>query len=174
MMTKMTWAMQLVSQQTKYDERWSLMVGNISIIDINYADFFEPAPKAKKGKGKKKVQFAQEDDIEEQPSDAELGFDAMEDDNEEDENEEDEEDQVTKRNLFDADEEDEEADVTSTHQKRLQRVQDQIEEFENENINARHWTLQGEANAKSRPVNSLLEEDLEFDQSVKVKSRAVV
>ncbi|KAI7870462.1 U3 small nucleolar ribonucleoprotein complex, subunit Mpp10 [Spinellus fusiger] len=49
----------------------------------------------------------------------------------------------------------------------MDTVKAQIDQFEQENVGDRHWTLKGESSAKARPLNSLLEEDLEFDHSVK-------
>jgi U3 small nucleolar ribonucleoprotein component len=37
--------------------------------------------------------------------------------------------------------------------------------LEQENIDQKHWTLMGEATSRSRPLNSLLEEDLEFEHA---------
>lgn len=56
----------------------------------------------------------------------------------------------------------------STHQKRLADIASEIATFEQENVGAKDWTLMGEATARGRPVNSLLEEDLEFERVAKV------
>lgn len=130
-------------------------------IEMTFKDFFL-APAKRRGAGgakteKKKVQFADEE-----PSDDE--DEAME---EEDNEEDDDEQEPKTRSLFDDEEEEEEDNTTSAHEKRLERIQQQIEQFEQENIQDKHWTLKGETDAKARPVNSLLEEDLEFEQSVK-------
>ncbi|RKP23203.1 U3 small nucleolar ribonucleo protein complex, subunit Mpp10, partial [Syncephalis pseudoplumigaleata] len=42
-----------------------------------------------------------------------------------------------------------------------------IEELEEESIAKKSWALLGEASAKDRPLNSLLEEDLEFEHASK-------
>lgn len=128
---------------------------------MTFKDFFL-APAKRRGGAKpekKKVQFADEE-----PSNDEDEADVMDEDDEED----DEEQEPKTRSLFDDDEEEEEDNTTSAHEKRLERIQEQIEQFEQENIQDKHWTLKGETDAKARPVNSLLEEDLEFEQSVKV------
>ncbi|KAL1935568.1 hypothetical protein VTP01DRAFT_4708 [Rhizomucor pusillus] len=125
--------------------------------DITFKDFFV-APKSKKAKKAKKVSFAQEDEGEDdEEADSNV---------EEDEMEMEDEATVKTSNLFDEDE-DGNDDSATQHEKRMERLKAQIEQFEQENINEKHWTLRGEINAKARPVNSLLEEDLEFDQSVK-------
>ena len=76
--------------------------------------------------------------------------------------------------LFADDDDDEDADVDaptarlSTHEKRLRALQEQISSLEQENVGKKDWTLLGEAKSKDRPQNSLLEEDLEFEQMGKV------
>jgi U3 small nucleolar RNA-associated protein MPP10 len=52
----------------------------------------------------------------------------------------------------------------SSHEKRLAALQTQISAFEAENVTKKSWVLMGEASSKSRPLNSLLEEDLEFER----------
>lgn len=59
------------------------------------------------------------------------------------------------------------ADLT-THERRQAELRAQIDQLESENIAKKDWTLMGEANARSRPQNSLLEEDLEFERVSKV------
>ena len=88
------------------------------------------------------------------------------------------------RDLF-ADEEDEEEDEPtdsskaltpaqkkkaqqSRYEARMAALSEQIAELEAENVGERDWTLKGEAKSRDRPINSLLEEDLEFDQVAKV------
>lgn len=56
----------------------------------------------------------------------------------------------------------------TTHERRQAELQAQIEELEAENVGKKDWTLMGEANARSRPQNSLLEEDLDFERVAKV------
>lgn len=51
----------------------------------------------------------------------------------------------------------------STHSRRLSEIAKQISQFESENVEKKDWTLSGEARSRDRPVNSLLEEDLEFE-----------
>jgi U3 small nucleolar RNA-associated protein MPP10 len=55
----------------------------------------------------------------------------------------------------------------STHEKRLASLQSQIATLESENISKKDWVLMGEASSRSRPQNSLLEEDLEFERVMK-------
>lgn len=46
-------------------------------------------------------------------------------------------------------------------------LKEQIAEFEAENVGPKDWVLMGEADSRSRPQNSLLEEDLEFERLAK-------
>lgn len=55
----------------------------------------------------------------------------------------------------------------STHEKRMAALKRQILELETENVGPKDWVLMGEADSRSRPQNSLLEEDLEFDRVMK-------
>ena len=55
----------------------------------------------------------------------------------------------------------------SAHEKRRAALAEEIRKLEAANIAKREWTLQGEARATDRPINSLLEEDLEFERAGK-------
>ncbi|KAF5374730.1 hypothetical protein D9758_000253 [Tetrapyrgos nigripes] len=65
--------------------------------------------------------------------------------------------------LFADEEHDSQRDL-STHEKRMQALQEQISQLEQENVGEKDWVLMGEAGSRSRPQNSLLEEDLEFER----------
>ncbi|KAG6813266.1 hypothetical protein H0H92_012680 [Tricholoma furcatifolium] len=49
----------------------------------------------------------------------------------------------------------------------MAELRDQIAAFESENVGPKDWVLMGEAGSRSRPQNSLLEEDLEFERAMK-------
>ena len=55
----------------------------------------------------------------------------------------------------------------STHEKRMASLREEIASLELENVSKKDWTLMGEATSRSRPQNSLLEEDLEFERVMK-------
>lgn len=55
----------------------------------------------------------------------------------------------------------------SSHQKRRAALAAQIRALEAASVSKRDWTLSGEARAAERPLNSLLEEDLEFERAGK-------
>ncbi|EJU03100.1 Mpp10 protein [Dacryopinax primogenitus] len=70
-----------------------------------------------------------------------------------------------KNDLFEDDEVDASSANLSTHEKRLAALSEQISALEAENVAKKDWTLMGEAGARTRPVNSLLEEDLDFEHT---------
>ncbi|ODQ52914.1 Mpp10 protein, partial [Saitoella complicata NRRL Y-17804] len=112
--------------------------------EIKYEDFFGPK------KGAKKVAEAEKQ-----------------------EEEEDNDDQIFNRmqkDLF-ADEEEDERDAVgkpaSAAAKRQAAIADEIRRYEMENIGKKDWTMMGEAKARDRPTNALLEEDVEFDRAAK-------
>ncbi|KAJ4489285.1 U3 small nucleolar ribonucleoprotein complex, subunit Mpp10 [Lentinula edodes] len=72
-----------------------------------------------------------------------------------------------KDDLFADDEHEEPQKDLSTHEKRMTALKRQILELETENVGPKDWVLMGEADSRSRPQNSLLEEDLEFDRVMK-------
>ncbi|KAG8931489.1 hypothetical protein FRC02_002668 [Tulasnella sp. 418] len=128
----------------------------------------------------------EEDDLEEEDQlngfgevdgEGEEEFDAEEDIDEDGSESDEEESEIKdggdvigrfKDDLF-ADDDDEEAETAnmSTHEKRLADIAEQIKDLEAENIAPKEWTLMGEASARTRPQNSLLEEDLEFEHVAK-------
>lgn len=55
----------------------------------------------------------------------------------------------------------------SNHEKRQAKLAEEIRRLEAANVAKREWTLSGEARAADRPVNSLLEEDLDFERTGK-------
>ncbi|KAF2431856.1 Mpp10 protein [Tothia fuscella] len=55
----------------------------------------------------------------------------------------------------------------STHERRHAKLLTEIRKLEAENVAKRSWILSGEARAIDRPLNSLLEEDLDFERGGK-------
>ena len=45
----------------------------------------------------------------------------------------------------------------------MAQLSEQIKALEDENVGVKPWALAGEASSKSRPINAILEEDLEFE-----------
>jgi U3 small nucleolar RNA-associated protein MPP10 len=125
--------------------------------DIYYKDFFAP-PKKKKKPGSSKKRPSEPEPS--RPDDADI---------ERAEND-------VRRDLFDdlserSDSEDALSDVSagdpksrrSAHERRQAKIAEEIRKLEAELVAKRAWTLSGEAAAADRPVNSLLEEDMDFE-----------
>ncbi|KAK8168412.1 U3 small nucleolar ribonucleoprotein complex, subunit Mpp10 [Phyllosticta citrichinensis] len=55
----------------------------------------------------------------------------------------------------------------STHERRQAKLQEEIRRLEAQNVAKRQWTLSGEAKAADRPMNSLLEEELDYERTGK-------
>ncbi|KAL0951134.1 hypothetical protein HGRIS_007871 [Hohenbuehelia grisea] len=55
----------------------------------------------------------------------------------------------------------------SVHEQRMAALREQIAALETENVSKKDWVLMGEATSRTRPQNSLLEEDLEFERLMK-------
>ena len=125
--------------------------------DIRYADFFAPPPrKASKPSRRRALpktqpppQHASEDDI--QRTISAVRRDIFEDDLTPDEDEA----------PSDAN------DRRSSHQRRQAAIRAEIQRLEAASVAKRDWTLSGEARAADRPINSLLEEDLDFERAGK-------
>ncbi|KAL1922370.1 uncharacterized protein VTP21DRAFT_9909 [Calcarisporiella thermophila] len=121
--------------------------------ELMYDDFFAPPRRKAKSKGNQKRS---------------VHFEGVSEEEEEEHVDDDESDKINSskqpRDLF-ADEEDDldNSAGKSEFEKRQERLKKQIEALEQENIAEKDWTLKGEATAKARPLNSLLEEDLEYD-----------
>jgi U3 small nucleolar RNA-associated protein MPP10 len=137
--------------------------------DIQYADFFEPPPKrpskTKRMRALPKTQptpGSAAENVEDVQNDIQR---AMAD---------------VRRDLLDSDleESDSEASASgsdrpkkaknlSTHEKQKAAIAAEIRKLEAAAVAKRDWTLSGEARAADRPVNSLIEEDLEFERAGK-------
>lgn len=124
--------------------------------DVKYADFFAPPPRKASSKKIRALPKTQ-------PTAESLDKDvdrAMAD---------------VRRDLFDEESEvEEEEDAVdgpgdsqaprSTHEKQRARIADEIRRLEAANVAKKEWMLAGEARAVERPVNSLIEEDLDFER----------
>ncbi|KAG0224917.1 U3 small nucleolar ribonucleoprotein complex, subunit Mpp10 [Mortierella sp. GBAus27b] len=142
--------------------------------DVKYSDFFAPASKgaAKRSKpaGPSKPARPSKRDEDSFFGQKEDNEDAMDEDAEEADDDDSAEvnelgDRVS--NLFAMDDEEREEENLSKFEKQQRKLQAQIEQLEQENVAAKDWTIKGEASSRDRPVNSLLEEDLEFETVAK-------
>lgn len=135
------------AQDSEFDEE----VGG----DIKFKDFFS-GPKKSNNQRKSKKSEKTEPEF--------SGFD-LEPEN----NEYDEVIKSVRRDLFADDEEDNSKvkENLSTFEKQQREIMKEIEKLENENVSHKSWQVKGEAKSKERPVNSLLEADLDFERSAK-------
>lgn len=143
------------------------MDGLTNTNNIMYTDFFAP-PAQKKRKEKKGRPNPHNF-----PSQDTKGADDIEDDVErtmagvhrdlfEDESEEEEEDEAQP----DLDPSDPKS-RRSAYERRKAALAEEIRKLEAANVAKREWVLSGEARAADRPLNSLLEQDLEFERAGK-------
>lgn len=134
--------------------------------DIKYADFFAPPPRkaSKKNRALPKTQpppsLAQEPNAEDdiQRTISAVRRDIFEDGLSPNESED---------NLTPASDADAPLSRRSNHEKRQAKLAAEIRKLEAASVAKRDWTLSGEARAADRPLNSLLEEDLEFERAGK-------
>ncbi|KAJ5907976.1 hypothetical protein N7495_000658 [Penicillium taxi] len=124
--------------------------GWLDTSEIKYADFFAPPPRkasSKRARALPKTQPAiTEEDVNRAMADA-------------------------RRDLFDEESDiedeagaEEAAGPQSTHEKQRARIADEIRRLEAANVAKKQWMVSGEARAVERPVNSLIEEDLDFER----------
>ncbi|KAI9039265.1 rRNA-processing protein MPP10 [Aspergillus affinis] len=130
--------------------------GWVDTSDIKYSDFFAPPPRKATGKISRPLPKTQ-------PRETDVDNDidrAMAD---------------VRRDLFDDEGSADEMDASdnasgepqgqrSTHEKRRAQIADEIRRLEAANVAKKEWMLGGEARAVERPVNSLIEEDMEFER----------
>ncbi|EGG16118.1 U3 snoRNP protein [Cavenderia fasciculata] len=87
--------------------------------------------------------------------------DEDEEEDQEEEEEEEEEEQIQEQPTASQQE-------LTAFQKRALKIQEKIAQLEKDNILKKKWTVIGEASARDRPVNSVLEEALDFDHTQKL------
>ncbi|KAB2609324.1 U3 small nucleolar ribonucleoprotein MPP10 [Pyrus ussuriensis x Pyrus communis] len=91
--------------------------------------------------------------------------DGEEDEQDEEEDDQDEDDQ--EEGGENEQEDDKKQTALSTHEKKLKKLQSQIEQMEKANLEPKSWIMQGEVTAATRPKNSALEVDLDFEHNVR-------
>ncbi|CZR60390.1 related to U3 snoRNP protein [Phialocephala subalpina] len=136
--------------------------------DILYKDFFEPPPR-KAGKGERQSNYLErqarkakaaepEDEAAEmERAVADVRRDLFDDLSDQDNSED---------ALSDVDAADPKS-RKSAHERRQAKLAEEIRRLEAASVAKRQWTLAGEARAVDRPMNSLLEEDLDFERTGK-------
>ncbi|KAH7084855.1 U3 small nucleolar ribonucleoprotein complex, subunit Mpp10 [Paraphoma chrysanthemicola] len=150
--------------------------GDLDVVDdgmnannVMYADFFAP-PAKKAGKNKKKRgrpnphNFPEKKDGEEtEVADADVDgtMARVHRDLFEDDDDAESDDDLEKLDPSDP------KSRRSTHERRQAKIAEEIRKLEAANVAKREWQLSGEARAADRPLNSLLEENLEFERAGK-------
>jgi U3 small nucleolar RNA-associated protein MPP10 len=125
------------------------------MLDIRYADFFERVESYKPRR--KNWRDDMEADTEEVPE-VERPFGSK--------GPEAEEEIKESTDLFEEPEEKED-EYLSTFERQQIRTKKTIANLEKDNIGEKKWALKGEVSSKTRPLNSLLEEDFEIEQASK-------
>ncbi|KAI0164538.1 Mpp10 protein [Hypoxylon sp. FL1284] len=125
--------------------------------EVYYKDFFAPPQrKGAKGNRPKKSRGPQRnapDDNDMERAMADVRRDLFEDESERDDSE---------NALSDVSAGDPKS-RRSAHERRQAKLAEEIRKLEAANVAKREWTMSGEAKAADRPMNSLLEEDLDFE-----------
>lgn len=131
--------------------------GWVDTSDIKYADFFAPPPRKISNKKARALPKTQPDAAPVEDVDVNRAMDDV------------------RRDLFDeedsAEDEDDDLDAPgdssapkSSHEKQRARIADEIRRLEAANVAKKEWMVAGEAKAAQRPINSLIEEDLDFER----------
>ena len=129
--------------------------------DIFYKDFFAPpAKKAKKGARRPRTanpKASRPDDTEVERAMADVRRDLFDDISERSGSE----DALSEVSAGDP------RSRRSAHERRQAKILEEIRRLEAEAVKAKRWTMSGEASASARPLDSLLEEELEFEHAGK-------
>lgn len=152
------------------DSEQDIQVEDVGVIqntnDVKYADFFAPPARLGAKNNRRRAlpktqppsQTVPETERDLQRTISEVRRDIFEDD-------------ISQGEQSDEDRSDASADGKasgrSNHQRRQAALAAEIRKLEAANIAKRDWTLSGEAGAADRPINSLLEEDLDFERAGK-------
>lgn len=135
---------------------------------VYYKEFFEPPPR-KFGKGERQANYlerqsrkpkaaeAQEDDGDMERAMADVRRDLFDEESGQDNSED---------ALSDLDPSDPKS-RRSAHERRQAKLAEEIRRLEAASVAKREWTLSGEARAADRPLNSLIDQDLDFEHAGK-------
>ncbi|PLB34034.1 rRNA-processing protein MPP10 [Aspergillus candidus] len=126
--------------------------------DIKYADFFAPPPRKVSVKDSRPLPKSQPSTtIDDNDIDRAIG-DVRRDLLEDDDEVSGEDSEIPNHGV------DGPQTQRSSHEKQRARIADEIRRLETANVAKKEWMLSGEARAVERPINSLIEEDLEFEK----------
>ena len=136
--------------------------------DILYKHFFEPPPR-KAGKGERQADYLERQARKAkttEPEDDAAGIERAMADVRRDLFDDLSEEEGSENALSDLDTADPKS-RKSAHERRQAKLAEEIRRLEAASVAKREWTLAGEARAADRPLNSLLEEDLDFERTGK-------
>jgi len=136
--------------------------------DILYKHFFEPPPR-KAGKGERQADYLERQSRKAkttEPEDDAAGIERAMADVRRDLFDDLSEEEGSENALSDLDTADPKS-RKSAHERRQAKLAEEIRRLEAASVAKREWTLAGEARAADRPLNSLLEEDLDFERTGK-------
>ncbi|KAI1002576.1 hypothetical protein K3495_g5624 [Podosphaera aphanis] len=148
------------------DEAFDTIEDNTN--DIMYKDFFEPPPK-KIERGQKQTEYLQRQQRKPkvtEPEDEDASLERAMADVRRDLFEDESDDGSSDDNLPRLDPSDPKS-RKSVHERKQAKLAEEIRRLESASVAKREWTLAGEARAADRPLNSLLEEDLDFERTGK-------
>ncbi|PGG97968.1 hypothetical protein AJ79_09023 [Helicocarpus griseus UAMH5409] len=151
---------ELMDEDGDFDQSEMGLIGD-NANDIKYADFFEPPPlkalKRKSGGSSKPRSPTPEEEVEAgiQRAISDVQRDLFDDDMSDNEEMDDSDDQGSGNRK---------GEPLSTHERRQAKLTDEIRRLEAANVSKKEWMLAGEAKSADRPMNSLIEEDLEFER----------
>ncbi|KAK6951011.1 hypothetical protein Daesc_007540 [Daldinia eschscholtzii] len=151
--------MDLDAPEGESDEEGDEMDGedDANANEIYYKDFFAP-PQRKGGKNGKSRKFREPQQMKPDDNDVDRAMADVRRDLFEDESErEDSEDALSDVSAGDP------KARRSAHERRQAKLAEEIRKLEAANVAKREWAMSGEAKAADRPMNSLLEEDLDFE-----------
>ncbi|KAJ1723828.1 U3 snoRNP protein [Coemansia erecta] len=132
--------------------------GDAKADEMKYADFFKAPKGSKRGMAKaSREKHAKK-----------VKFDANLSDSQDEDSETDDVPKTRQSNLFDDEDDDNDeasadGEQKSEFEKRQEKLQNLINKLEDEAVEKKDWAMTGEVSSGSRPKNSLLAEDLEFD-----------
>ncbi|KAE9377992.1 Mpp10 protein [Stipitochalara longipes BDJ] len=153
-------------EETEMDEDVDAAGDNTN--DILYKDFFEPPPR-KAGKGERQADYLERQSRKvkaAEPEDDAAGVERAMADVRRDLFDDLSEEEGSENALSDVDAADPKS-RKSAHERRQAKLAEEIRRLEAASVAKREWTLAGEARAADRPLNSLLEEDLDFERTGK-------
>ncbi|KAJ3354457.1 u3 small nucleolar ribonucleoprotein MPP10 [Kappamyces sp. JEL0680] len=137
--------------------------------DIKYEDFFVAKP-TKNGPRKSwksdMSELVRGDEDDEEGEDEDMLGDNVDKEDEDGQSDEQAGEEKT-TDLFGDDSAEQQPNRLSSFEKEQLKMQENIKKLESENMAEKEWVMRGEVSSKSRPVNSLLEQDLDVDIAAK-------